>query len=174
MSISRRVALGLPGLLLLPACTQIASLINQAPSLNTASLTNLTTDAKTIADGVLVLVPLVQATGQLSGADAANVKQAAASLNDAAAAIAASTDLKAAPTVNSVKAFALAVNTIVLIASSIPVIPEQYRVGLQAAAALLPVLEAAVGITAADQHTATMPEAAARLIITRWAVQRKA
>lgn len=126
--------------------TQLQSLITGAQSIETS-----------MASVVPALLPLIP----MGNNDRANVAQALKNLTAATSALAGVPTIAAGA--STVKAIEAALNTIVDVAASIPVIPEPYRTALVVAALALPPLEALADL-AVQQGTALYATIQARTL----------
>lgn len=151
MTITRRdlgswLALGAANVLV--ACTAIENAINGAGTVNTQALQTLLANVQSVDKGLTAAMTLLTKDPALkvSAAVAASINAALSAVENAAASLSGATDVKAQPTVNAVRAFATAVNALVQAAAAIPIIPPPYSTALEAAAVLLPIIEATVGL----------------------------
>jgi hypothetical protein len=152
---------------MLAACQTITNEINAAPAVSTAGLQALIQDVQLVDAGLQAAAAGLGAAAGLNSAQIASINAALAAVHAAAGSVGKSTDLTGAATVNSVKAFAVALNTVVGVTAGIPILPPEWKVGLEAASALLPIIEAAVGIvSSADADRPAIAPAQARLILT--------
>ena len=116
---------------------------------------SLETQLQAALPGILPLIP--------NANDKANVIASFKALQLATDQIAAANSLTAPGTVAQVQAIETALNAIVSVAASIPMIPEPYHSGLIAASLLLPIIESAVGLIV-QQNTPVAAVIAARKV----------
>jgi hypothetical protein len=154
MNVPRRLVLSgvvLPCLGGLAGCAAIENSINGAGTVNTANLQTLLADVQSIDVGLTQAIKQLQADRsiQIPQSVWASIDAALAGVQSAAASISGATDITSSSTVGAARALATAVNALISTAAAIPVIPPPYRTALEAASALLPLIEATVGIAGA-------------------------
>lgn len=144
---SRRLALGgLAAVAFVPvACSTWTDPLEPQDS---DKLRRLIAGAQTIEQSLVSSVPLLLSAVKVSQEDVANVRIALSALVTATNALALAPTLQAGTP--QVQAIETALNTIVTVASGLPVIPEPYHTTLVVAALALPPIEALAGLALRD------------------------
>ena len=150
--LSRRTLLAVSAALPLAACA------------TTPTLSQMATDAQTVASGLAAALPSIAAIADINPITLTTLQGTIADVQSAAGTIATTTGAPA----TAVQMLVQAVNAAVAVVTKPPIsalIPAAIETIFLAAAALLPSIEAAAGLSSATATPSAMPPDAARLIL---------